>query len=144
MSPQDEITGTWPKSAEGPRPLVLVAEDDWDAQQLYRELLELRGFRVLIASDGREALELGLTSAIDAAIVDLMLPRISGYDVAAELRAKHARLPIFVITARSDPGAHGLARAAGCDRVFVKPVDHRALARALRTTIASRRGKPPE
>lgn len=137
---QDPITGTWVRTKDGSRPLVLVAEDDWDARQLYQELLDLRGFRVVTCQDGAEALEKARTHRPKAIVLDLALPALSGWDVAKALRDDEATraIPIFAITAHSDADAHARARAAGCDRVFVKPIEHRALVRELLAVTRAR------
>jgi CheY-like chemotaxis protein len=129
----DESTGGWVRATSGVRPLILVAEDDWDAMQLYKELLALRGFRVVAACDGVDALEKAREHLPAAIVLDLALPLLSGWHVAEALRGSEAtaKIPIIAVTAHSDTDALTRARAAGCDRVFVKPLDHRALVRAL-------------
>jgi two-component system cell cycle response regulator DivK len=146
MGRDDDSTGGWVRATEGVRPLVLVAEDDWDAMQLYEEMLVLRGFRVVACSDGADALEKARTRMPAAIVLDLALPLLSGWHVAEALRGSEAtaKIPIIAVTAHSDAAAIARARAAGCDRVFVKPLDHRALVRALLSvTSRARRADPP-
>jgi len=86
------------------QPVILVAEDDPDLQSLLRHALESEGYAVYVAADGQEALDQYDALAPDLLILDIMMPRLSGFEVLRELRGDAARrqdVPVFVLTARS-------------------------------------------
>ena len=83
-------------------PLVLVADDDRDILSLVTLRLERSGYRVLQASNGADALELARDQAPDVAVLDLMMPRLTGLEVARALRddERTRHLPVMLLTAR--------------------------------------------
>ena len=85
-------------------PLVLVAEDDPDLRSLLRHVLEADGHEVRLAGDGREALDLIREAAPDLVVLDLMMPRLSGFEVLRELRRPGdtaVETPVLVLSARA-------------------------------------------
>jgi len=105
------------------RPRVLVAEDHDDTRQLLRLLLERRGFDVLEAADGEEAVRLVESARPDLVLLDGGLPRLDGLAVTRRLRAgeEAARLPIVFLSGHAEAGARTAAFDAGCDEYLVKP-----------------------
>ncbi len=86
---------------------ILVAEDDPDLRSLLRHALEADGHAVVTAADGREALDLYRADAPDLLLLDVMMPRLSGFEVLRELRGSgelRPESPILVLTARSSEG----------------------------------------
>lgn len=114
-------------AAAGPpapaRPRVLVAEDHADTRQLLRLLLERRGFDVLEAADGEEAVRLVETARPDLVLLDSGLPRLDGLAVTRRLREREQapRLPIVFLSGRAEALARAAAFDAGCDDYLVKP-----------------------
>ena len=102
------------------RPTVLVCDDEPNLRELIRVTLG-EGYTVVEAGDGHEALELARRSPPDLVILDLMMPRGSGFEVLAELRrdARLASVPVVVVTAQ--PATADEAVAAGADHVLGKP-----------------------
>ncbi len=85
------------------RPVVLLAEDDPDIQSLVRHALEADGYAIHCAGDGHEALELYAGIQPDLLILDLMMPRRSGFEVLRELDLRGERradIPVLILTAR--------------------------------------------
>ena len=85
-------------------PVILIAEDNEDLQSLLRHALESDGYTVYIAADGQEALDQYDALAPDLLVLDIMMPRLSGFEVLRELRGDAARrqdVPVLVLTARS-------------------------------------------
>jgi PAS domain S-box-containing protein len=126
-----------PSEAEGPR--VLVVEDDADLREILRTVLEREGYRVEVAEDGPRGIEKAQARPPDAALVDIGLPGLGGFEVAPRLRAPGRRRPYLVaITGYSESDDERRARAAGFDAYLVKPVDTtevvRLLGEALGTT----------
>ena len=108
---------------------VLVAEDDDDIRLMMRTLLEMKGYRVIEASDGQETLDVARVSRPDVILMDLHLPRLNGFAVTRFVRQTDAlrRVPIIVVSAH-DPAKHrNLALAAGCNAYVQKPIDFDSL-----------------
>ncbi len=100
----------------GSVPTILVAESDDDARLLLKSLLELKGFRVLEAINGQEAIDMALRKQPDLALIQLKLPVVSGFSVIRRMK-KHGELhdvPIIAISTNSLATNHNLALAAGC------------------------------
>lgn len=89
-------------SLDEPRPRVLVAEDDDSLRRLLEIRLGNHGFDVRSASDGVAALEIAEDWVPDVALLDVMMPRLSGLSVCRELRARPATtmVPVLLLTAR--------------------------------------------
>lgn len=100
---------------------ILIAEDDVRLARVLRRVLQEDGHVVDVASDGQQALELGGEPGIDLIILDVMLPRMDGFDVCRSLRAAGVETPILMLTARSavDDRVRGLD--VGADDYLVKP-----------------------
>ena len=105
---------------------ILICDDEPTLRELVRASLD-GGYRFAEASDGVVALQLARELAPDAIILDLMLPRLSGLEVLAELRAdEHLQhIPVLVMTAWND--TYEAALAAGADRFVAKPFHPDAL-----------------
>ncbi|MDO4546473.1 MAG: response regulator transcription factor [Clostridia bacterium] len=102
---------------------VLVAEDDPGQRKMMCAFLRMNGYEVFDAGDGIEALELLKDIKIDIAICDIMMPRLDGYELTRALREYDKRLPILIVTAKSDFSDKQLGFLAGADDYMVKPVD---------------------
>ncbi len=109
---------------------VLVAEDDDNIRAGLIELLEEEGYATLAARDGREALELALNQSPDFILLDIMMPRLNGYDVCREIRRRDSRTPIVFVSARTEEVDKVLGLELGGDDYIMKPFGAReALAR---------------
>jgi len=104
---------------------ILLAEDHVDSRDALRALLEAYGFRVIIASNGREAVDLALAAHPDLVLMDVMMPVMDGIQATRALRATKdfAQVPIIALTAMD--GAREPALAAGCNGFVAKPLDIR-------------------
>ena len=113
--------------------VVLLVEDDHDLRTLYRNTLKIAGFIVREAADGLTALQRIEEAAPTAVILDLMLPRITGYGVLHDLAAQaHTRkIPVIVVTGTEDVVEHP---SVTC--VLRKPVTPEELVRRVRRCIA--------
>ena len=113
-------------------PLVLLIEDNVDARDALRVLLELDGYDVEAAGDGPEGLEIARAKAPAVALIDIGLPGMDGYEVARRLRALAGpRSFLVALTGYSDPDDRRRAEEAGFDAHVVKPVDPDELIRLL-------------
>jgi CheY-like chemotaxis protein len=104
-------------------PLVLVVDDDADAREALTELLQIQGFAVLAAANGREALELLKVENPSVVLLDLMMPVLSGWEFLRWRKAQPeaAKIPVIVTSAVIDRTAG--AQAEGADAVLLKPLD---------------------
>jgi DNA-binding response OmpR family regulator len=117
---------------------VLVADDDPDVRDVVVFKLEQSGYEVLVAEDGGVALELARSAIPDLAVLDVMMPRMTGLDVCRELRAREstARIPIILLTARAQEGDVERGFAWGADDYLTKPFSPRELASRVRAVLA--------
>jgi len=108
---------------EASSPLVLVAEDDEDIRSLVAFRLERAGYRVVAAADGRRAYEVAVAQLPDLAVLDVMMPRLDGYELMRRLRAdeRTSRLPIILLTARAQESDVQRGLEAGADDYIRKP-----------------------
>jgi len=113
---------------------ILLVEDNADAREALRVLLELEGHAVEAAAEGQEALELVRAKSPDVALVDIGLPGIDGFEVARRVRAQGGRRPVLIaLTGYGQPEDRQRASEAGFDHLLVKPVDPTTLATLLAT-----------
>jgi CheY-like chemotaxis protein len=122
---------------------VLVADDNVDAAQTLAELLRLEGVEVQEAHDGAEALAAALRWLPHVVFLDLGMPRLSGIDVARELRAAApaVRPCLVALTGWGQESDVAAARAAGFDEHLTKPADPAAVVRIA--ALAGAANAPP-
>jgi len=115
---------------------VLIVEDNADARETLKRMLELEGHRVRVAEDGVSALDTVRAAAPEIALIDIGLPHMDGYELARRIRAlqsdKHPYL--VAVTGYGLPDDRRRTREAGFDLHLVKPVDPAALAAVLART----------
>jgi DNA-binding response OmpR family regulator len=119
------------------RPLVLVADDDPDILALVRFRLERDGYEVLSAPDGETALDLALARPPDLAVLDVMMPRLDGYEVTRRLRehGPTTTIPIILLTARVQEPDLERGFEAGADDYFTKPFSPQALGERVQAAL---------
>jgi two-component system alkaline phosphatase synthesis response regulator PhoP len=127
---------------------VLVVDDERHIVDLVRLYLEKEGFGVIPASNGEEALALHDRHDPDLVILDLMLPRIDGFEVCREIR-RRGDTPILMLTARTDDVDAIVGLELGADDYVTKPFNPRALVARVkailrRTEVTARGGRPIE
>jgi DNA-binding response OmpR family regulator len=122
------------------QPLVLVADDDQDILDLVCFRLKRSGYRVIEAHEGAEALELAVKEVPDLAVLDVMMPKLDGFEVTRRLRAETAtsRMPIILLTARAQDADVQRGFDAGADDYIRKPFSPEEL-RARVQAILGRR-----
>jgi DNA-binding response OmpR family regulator len=114
------MSGVVPTRAQ---PLILAADDDEDILGLVSFRLERAGYTVIVARDGEEALELAVKEQPDLAVLDVMMPKLDGFEVTRRLRAEEAtsRMPIILLTAKAQDADLQQGFAAGADDYIRKP-----------------------
>ena len=120
---------------------ILIAEDDPNIRLGLVATLESDGYAVTAASDGAQALRLFPQEKFDLVLLDIMMPKTSGYDVCRELRARGARVPVMFLTAKGEEIDKVVGLKLGADDYVTKPFGvHELLARIealLRRTRAN-------
>jgi two-component system CheB/CheR fusion protein len=119
-----------PPNAEQPHAArILVVDDHVDAARGMTRLLQLAGYDVRVAHDGRTALALAAAHRPQFVLLDIGLPDIDGYEVARQLRddPRHRDVVIIGISGYSQEDYHDHSGAAGFDHHLVKPIDLAAL-----------------
>jgi CheY-like chemotaxis protein len=116
---------------------LLVVDDDWDAREILRVMLEQHGARVVTAPGVAEAFRLLGDVRVAAVLADLRMPRESGYDLIERLRAdrRWARLPVIAVTALGSSGDYLRTLSHGFDAHVVKPVEEDTLLAVLRRLL---------
>jgi DNA-binding response OmpR family regulator len=100
---------------------VLTIEDEPEMQVILRDNLEYEGFEVLSAATGEEGLQLAMAKQPDLILLDLLLPRMSGYEVCRRLRTEHFTMPIIMLTARNAELDRVAGLEMGADDYLGKP-----------------------
>jgi DNA-binding response OmpR family regulator len=100
---------------------VLTVEDEPEMQVILRDNLEYEGFEVLSAATGEEGLQLAMAKQPDLILLDLLLPRMSGYEVCRRLRTEHFTMPIIMLTARNAELDRVAGLEMGADDYLGKP-----------------------
>ena len=102
---------------------ILVVDDDKNTRLFLKAVLEGAGYSVHTATDGVDALELMDKEHIDLVILDIMMPRMDGYEFAEELRKSNNNLPILMLSAKQLPADKHKGFMVGTDDYMTKPVD---------------------
>ena len=136
------MTDSAPPAAERDerKPVVLAADDDADILGLITFRLERSGYTVLQAHDGEEALQLALTAKPDLAVLDVMMPKLDGFELTRRLRAEEAtrRMPIILLTARAQEADVQEGFEAGADDYIRKPFSSQELRSRVQAILGRR------
>jgi DNA-binding response OmpR family regulator len=126
--------------SEAGQPLVLVADDDPDILSLVSFRLERAGYDVVTAADGEEALRVALDRSPDLAVLDVMMPRLTGYDVTREIRQNDSlrQMPIILLTARVQEADVARGFEAGADDYIKKPFSPQELRARVQAVLGRR------
>ena len=106
---------------------ILVVEDELKMQRGLRDNLEFEGHQVTIQGDGNSGLQTLLRESFDLVILDVMLPKMSGFDVVRKSREKGVRTPILMLTAKGEEIDKVLGLELGADDYVTKPFSLREL-----------------
>lgn len=117
-------------------PTVLLAEDSQDTRVMLKRAFELKGYRVLEAEDGQEALDMARRDRPSLIVIDLNMPVMDGLQAVKSFRERELpgeHVPIVAITAYDVPGMEDAALETGCNCYLRKPLDLAELDRALKS-----------
>lgn len=113
---------------------LLLVDDDAGLSELLKELLELEGFTLTLAHDGAEGLSKAKTGEFDLILLDVMLPKMNGFEVLKNLRA-HKQTPVLMLTARGDDIDRVVGLEIGADDYLPKPFNDRELIARIRAIL---------
>ncbi len=118
-------------------PRILIADDDITIRLLARECLEQSGFEVVVAENGREAVDLFISTQPDAVILDVMMPELDGYEVCRKIRtvANDRHVPILMMTTLDDVESIDRAYEAGASEFGIKPANWTVETHRLRAML---------
>jgi DNA-binding response OmpR family regulator len=119
---------------------ILIADDDRDIRVLVSYRMKRVGYEVLEASDGEEALKLATDLCPDLAILDVMMPRLDGFEVTRRLRDQEttAGIPVILLTARAQDSDVARGFGAGADDYIRKPFSPQELAMRVQAILGRR------
>lgn len=118
---------------------ILVVEDDKNVRRLMETVLTRYGYEPLSAKDGYEALEVLDRKHVDLIVLDVMMPRMDGYEFTNTLRMSGCNIPILMVTARETQNDKKRGFIVGADDYMVKPVDEEEM--VLRIAALLRRSQ---
>jgi len=119
---------------------ILVADDDPDITEIISFSLRRHGYHVLTARNGQEALEFAQRDHPDVVILDVMMPRIDGFEVCRRLRLA-SRGPIIMLTAKDEENDKVFGLDVGADDYLTKPFSHKELLARIRAVARRSRGE---
>jgi DNA-binding response OmpR family regulator len=124
----------------GDSPLVLVADDDEDILELVSYRLSRAGYEVVTANDGEEALERAFDRPPNLAVLDVMMPKLDGYEVTRRLRGNEATaaIPVILLTARVQDADVARGFDAGADDYVKKPFSPQELRARVQAVLGRR------
>lgn len=118
---------------------IMIVEDDVNQRKLMATVLEQYGYEVLLASDGVEALDVMDKKHVDLIILDIMMPRMDGFELTETLRQSGCNIPILMVSAKQSPLDKRKGFIIGTDDYMTKPVDEEEM--VLRVGALLRRSK---
>ncbi|GBU09636.1 two-component regulatory system response regulator CpxR [Gammaproteobacteria bacterium] len=114
---------------------ICLVDDDTMLRELIVELLELEGFSVDALANGEECIEYLSHTLPDLLILDVMMPKLNGWDTLKQLRQTHPILPVLMLSAKGDSTDKVLGLELGADDYLPKPFDDRELIARIRAMI---------
>jgi DNA-binding response OmpR family regulator len=122
------------------QPLILIADDDPDILALVSFRLERAGYEVVQARDGEEAVQVALARRPDLAVLDVMMPRMDGYEATRQLRQHEetSRMPVILLTARVQEEDIARGFDAGADDYVKKPFSPQELGSRVHAVLGRR------
>jgi len=113
---------------------ILIVEDDTNTAALVAAYVEKEGFQALIAEDGEQGLHMALTHKPSLVVLDVMLPKMDGWQVCRKLRQK-SDVPVLMLTAREEESERVLGLSLGADDYVVKPFSPRELVERIKAIL---------
>lgn len=116
---------------------ILVVEDEVDALETVADWLEFNGYEVLVARDGREGLDKALSEEPDLVLLDVMMPKLNGYQVCREIRknTRTQHIPVIMLTAKAQESDRFWGMETGASDYITKPFDMDVLGQAIESNL---------
>lgn len=114
---------------------ILVVDDDINTRKLFRAVLEAENYTVATAANGEEALEVMDREHIDLAVLDVMMPKMDGYEFTRQLREVSNNLPILMVSAKQQTEDRKKGFLIGIDDYMVKPIDEEEMLLRIRALL---------
>ncbi|MEM8994269.1 MAG: response regulator transcription factor [Acidobacteriota bacterium] len=127
-----------------PTETILIIEDDAVLRRGLKDNFEMRGYTALTAEDGRAGLDAALEHRPDLVVLDLMMPRLNGFEVCRQVRAAGLDMPIVMLTAKDQEADVVRGLNLGADDYVTKPFGIRELLARCAAFLRRRRSAPPE
>jgi DNA-binding response OmpR family regulator len=124
--------------------LILLVEDDLSLAMSLEDDLKLEGYQVQVARDGETASHLALTEPFDLILLDVMMPRKDGFEVCREIRRSGQRVPIIILTAKTQDSDKVLGLELGADDYVTKPYNPRELRARIKAILRRSGSDLPE
>jgi DNA-binding response OmpR family regulator len=118
---------------------VLVAEDDPDTREIVKWIIEEAGYRVVVAVDGREALEKASVYRPDVAVLDVMMPEVHGYSVCHRIKSSKLleKTKVIMLTVKTSLADRRQAKEAGADAFLAKPIHAHLVQRTIQALLSA-------
>ena len=128
------------KYSAGPRPLILLAEDNEGSIASMSDFLKAKGYRLVVARNGAEAVDLNSQMHPALILMDIQMPKLDGLEATREIRKDPAfsQVPIIALTALALSGDRARCLAAGVNEYMTKPVSLRQLNEAIKTMLSEK------
>jgi len=114
---------------------ILIADDEPEIVRGLEDNLRFEGYQTVSATNGQDAIALALSDAPDLVLLDIMMPRMSGWDVCRELRRRGVDVPVIMLTARGAEVDRVLGLELGADDYVTKPFSLRELLARVRAVL---------
>lgn len=114
---------------------ILVADDEENILELFKIRLLRHGYDVICAEDGQKALDIFYANKIDLIIIDVMMPKLNGYEVVDSIRSDDFNTPIIMVSAKSELEDKKEGFLAGIDDYMVKPIEFDELLMRIQALI---------
>lgn len=120
---------------------ILIVDDDTELTELLSQYLEPEGFTVVCVHDGENGVKKALNIQFDAIILDVMLPKLNGFEVLKAIR-EHSQTPVLMLTARGDDVDRIVGLEIGADDYLPKPCNPRELVARLKAILRRTQNTP--
>ncbi|MFV9505014.1 MAG: response regulator [Oscillochloridaceae bacterium umkhey_bin13] len=118
---------------------ILVVDDNLDNRMIIAHMLKLRGYQVVMAHDGRQAVDLTERETPDLVLMDLSMPVLDGWSAAAQIKANPnlAHVPVLALTGHVTRDDIERALRAGCSDYLAKPIDFETMIAKVQSLLAA-------
>ena len=123
---------------------ILIVEDDYSIRLGLKRSLEFEGFTVDLARDGEEAIQRAFDKKPDLIVLDIMLPKVNGFEVCRTVRKYDSTIPIVILSAKGDEGDKVLGLELGANDYITKPFSIRELTARIKAALRAHRAMEGE